>query len=237
MQKLRGFAREFLRYIGYDVRRTSTGLEPYKDALGFLHTSPKPVVIDVGANVGQTAKAISTVMPESIVHSFEPSPATFAQLQRNCRTLPNVTVWNRGLGSFVGELPFLENTNSDMSSFLAASDDCWGALDKRTIVPVGTLDAFAEEQGIARVDLLKSDTQGYDFEVFKGASGLLADNRVGLVYFEFIFSAMYKNLPRFDEVFRFLSDNRFSLVGVYQQHRQHRCLGWADFLFVHESLR
>ena len=54
----------------------------------------------------------------------------------------------------------------------------------------------------ALVDILKSDTQGYDFEVFKGAQQAMRDNRIGLLYFEFIFSDMYKNLPPFDEVFR-----------------------------------
>lgn len=237
MRKLRGLVRAVARRLGYDVRRVWSGQEPFKDALDFLKGQPNPVVIDVGANIGQTANVVSKLMPQAIIHSFEPSPSTFAQLQRNCRTCTNVTTWNRGVGSCVGELPFIENTNSDMSSFLQPGVDCWGAVNKRTTVPVITLDAFVEEQAIPRVSLLKSDTQGFDFEVFKGASGLLADDRVGLIYFEFIFSSMYENLPKFHDVFQFLTERRFSLVGIYQQHRQRHCLSWADLLFVHQSLR
>jgi len=69
-----------------------------------------------------------------------------------------------------------------------------------------TLDQFAKEKSIDFIHILKSDTQGYDFEVLKGASGLLANQKIGFVHFEFIFSNMYANLPPFEEVFGFLSE-------------------------------
>jgi hypothetical protein len=85
------------------------------------------------------------------------------------------------------------------------------------------------------VDILKSDTQGYDLEVFKGAEQAMHRQQIGLVYFEFIFSDMYKKLPAFDEVFRHLIDRDFALVSIYEFHHQNRLAGWCDALFVNKT--
>ena len=43
-----------------------------------------------------------------------------------------------------------------------------GTITGEVDVSVITLDDYCSELGIARVDLLKIDTQGYDLEVLKG---------------------------------------------------------------------
>jgi hypothetical protein len=141
-------------------------------------------------------------------------------------------VWNCGLGTAVGKQTFLENTHSDMSSFLELSKTGWGKIVKESAVDVTTVDQFLADHQIERVDILKSDTQGYDFEVIKGAEQAIRRNAVGLLYFEFIFSQMYKNLPRFDEVFRHLTDRGFRLVSIYEMRHQENLASWADALFV-----
>ena len=81
-----------------------------------------------------------------------------------------------------------------MSSFLAPSEFAWGNVEKTTEVEVVTLDSFSVENNINFIHILKSDTQGYDLEVFKGAEGLMRQNQIGLIYCELIFSNMYKNM-------------------------------------------
>ena len=58
---------------------------------------------------------------------------------------------------------------------------------------------------------------------------------VGLLYFEFIFSEMYQNLPRFDEVFRHLTDRNFRMVSIYEMRHQNNLASWADALFVNQE--
>lgn len=65
----------------------------------------------------------------------------------------------------------------------------------------------------------------------------MVENRIGLIYFEFIFSDMYKDLPRFDEVFRYLIDHNFALVAIYDQHFQDEILSWTDVLFINCELK
>jgi hypothetical protein len=137
------------------------------------------------------------------------------------------------MGSARGQLPLLENVASDMTSFLEPSTSAWGSVDKTTLVDVMTLDAFAAEQGIGRIDVLKSDTQGFEFEVLSGAKGLMAENRISMVYFEMIFSDMYKAMRPVDQVLGLLGENGFLPVSFYEPNYQGGLLSWMDALFIH----
>ena len=222
--------------LGYYVRRASSlGVSPFSDMKRFVPADVTPLVLDVGANVGQSVARFKGAFPSSIIHSFEPGPEAFQKLSQNISGRQGVSAWNFAVGSKVGRQRFPENTNSDMSSFLELSGASWGEVTKESIVEVITIDRFLEDQNIASVDILKSDTQGYELEVFKGAEQAMRNKQIGLVYFEFIFSDMYKNLPTFDEVFRYLIDRDFSLVSIYELHYQNRLAGWCDALFVNKQ--
>jgi FkbM family methyltransferase len=227
--------RPLVRRLGYDVVAYSPeklGVDPLADTRNLLKGIASPTLFDVGANTGQTAIRFVRNYPAAMIHSFEPSPTTFGELEANCRPYPRVKCWNLGVGCADAVLTFLENDHSDMSSFLAPGDSCWGKVERRTDVPVVSLDSFAARQGINYIHLLKSDTQGFDFEVLKGAQRLMQEKRIGLIYFEFIFSDMYKDLPAFDQVFRYLTDHGFALVTFYDFHFQRDLASWTDALFI-----
>jgi len=111
----------------------------------------------------------------------------------------------------------------------------WGKVGKSTSVDVTTLDSFARSHGIDFIHILKSDTQGFDFEVFKGASHLMEEDRIALIYFEFIFSDMYENLPSFHDVFRYLCERDYSLVTFYELYFQEELVSWTDALFINRE--
>lgn len=235
MKTIKQSIRDLIRKLGYDVTRYNPeelGCEPFRDMKFFLNGLKHPVIFDVGANIGQSVDSFKQTFPDSLIHSFEPGPDTCAKLNEHCKGMDGVKIWNCGIGSSLATLPFEENYNSDMSSFLTPDKFCWGEVCRTTNVKVLTLDSFANEQNIEFVHVLKSDTQGYEFEVFKGAEGLMKENRIGLIYFEFIFSEMYKNLPSFHEVFRFLLEHNFSLVSFYKPHFQQDILSWTDVMFI-----
>jgi FkbM family methyltransferase len=228
------------RTCGVEISRYSPdekGKDPFSDMQRLLAGWKAPVVFDVGANVGQSVALFKEAFPSSVIHSFEPSPTTFQLLSENCRNVPSFQAWNYGVGSQEATLALLESERSDMSSFLAPSTTAGCHVAKVTEVPVVTLDSFADQQGIDFIHVLKSDTQGYDFEVFKGASRLMQENKIGLIYFEFIFSDMYKGLPKFHEVFRYLSENNFDLVTFYDSHFQEDLVSWTDALLINRKFR
>ena len=127
-----------------------------------------------------------------------------------------------------------KNSNSLMSSYdLLAS--LGGKVTKETLVEVRTIDQFCNDENIEQIDILKSDRQGFDFEVFKGAECTIRTRKIGPIYFEVIFSDMYKDLPSFAQVYDFLVRRDFLLVSFYQFFYQKQLASWTDALFVHKS--
>jgi methyltransferase, FkbM family len=236
MNPLKEAIRNLAAKVGYDVRSTgSLGISPFADMKKFVPVPHNPLILDIGANVGQSVGRFRKTFPTAIIHSFEPGPETFKALSQNVARDKRVFAWNCGVGASAGQQTFQENTNSDMSSFLGLSTAGWGEVNRQTVVEMTSVDRFLQSNGISHVDILKSDTQGYELEVLKGAEEAMRENRIGLVYFEFIFSDMYKHLPGFDQLFRHLVDRNFSLVAIYDFHYQNRLASFADVLFINRE--
>lgn len=225
--------RPVLKGFGYNLVRYYKTHDSFRDIKRIL---PKQdlLIFDIGANVGQTAKDFEAEFPRATIHSFEPSPSTFKKLKKAVH--PEQTrAWNLALGAKAGQQTFLENESPDMSSFLPLGERGWGHIEKETLVAVSTIDLFCAEHKIERINLLKSDTQGYDFEVFKGAEGMLKAGKIDLILFEVTFSSIYEGAPHFEDIFRFLNQHGYQLHRVYGLGHVNQAI-WTDVLFIPERL-
>jgi FkbM family methyltransferase len=232
--RLRTKLRKAVQRFGWDIHVYSPPRfpDPWDDMTCFLKDEKIPVLFDIGANVGQTALAMRGMFPRAIIHAFEPSPSTFAKLEAAVSTDRNVVLNNCGVGAQDGTLEFTENRNSDMSSFLPLGPEGWGEVLGKIAVPVVTVDGYCGENAVSRIDVLKIDTQGFDFEVLKGADRMLSNAQIRLVFMEVTFARLYEGLPRFDAIFGFLADRAYRLVAVYEPHRHNRILSWTDAMFA-----
>ena len=224
-----------LKFFGLKLVRLRDVREPATDIRRFLKKRDL-MIFDVGANEGQTANAFHRDFPEATLHSFEPSPGTFQILKKNTSHLSQVTCWNVALGNEQGSSLFFEHTHSDMSSFLPLGEQGWGEMKGQTLVEVTTVDQFCLDHKISHIDVLKSDTQGFDLEVFKGAQNMLRNGAIAMVYFEVNFSELYKGAPSHDKLFDYLSQYGYKLESLYKVYHMKGAI-WTDALFVHESCR
>jgi FkbM family methyltransferase len=224
--------------MGYVVRRASAevGKDPFLDLQRLAGDKPM-VIIDAGANVGQSVFDFHSVFKEPTIHAFEPGVETFAELQRRTVGLRHLQLNNCGLGSQPGVVKFVQNTKSEMSSFLEPTEDCWGTVQERRDTLVRTLDEYCSEQNVPRIDILKSDTQGFDLEVIKGAQQLLSRNAIHLIFVEVILWGLYQGIPGIDEIYSFLTEHGFSLVSCYQFHYQPPKTAWTEALFVNPAAK
>jgi FkbM family methyltransferase len=236
----KAIAKAGLGWLGYEVRRLprsldakriGLGVDPFQDMRRITGTE-QPVVFDVGANVGQSIRRFRTYFEAPVIHAFEPSSETFARLSENVTDVPDLRLNNLALGPTVGTAEFIENTSPVMSSLLEFGPDCWGEVKRRTTVTVSTLDAYCAEHDVARIDILKVDTQGFELEVLRGGEALFGGSRIGLIYMEIIFSHLYEGVPALDEVYRFLLDRGFVLVSFYECHHRNERAGWVDAMFA-----
>lgn len=134
----------------------------------------KGVVIDVGANIG--THSINFCRTAEIVYAIEPQPLTYYNLCANLllNLCYNVLPCNYALGSYNGtiQVPNLDPTVPNTAMGVRVGEGIG-------TIPIRTLDSL----GIARVDFIKIDVEGYELEVLRGAVDTLTLNDV-IVYVE-----------------------------------------------------
>jgi FkbM family methyltransferase len=211
----------------------ASDLDYWADIFEILSRTTSVTAFDVGAHRGQTVRKLMQIFPEASIHAFEPSPSVFSELSRVLSIYSNITLNNCGVGSQKSEMNFIENIYTDMSSFLEPGPQSWGESKQRIKVPITTVDDYSAEKHIERIHLLKIDTQGFDFEVLKGAERMLADGRIDLVMTEITFAKLYEGLPWFNAIYAYMAQHHgYQLTGVYDQNRKNRILSWADMVFA-----
>lgn len=122
---------------------------------------------------------------------------------------------------------------------LRAAWECWDRVERTVDVPVTTVDRYCAEHGITQVHLLKTDTQGFDYEVLQGAGRLFQRRAVDLVMTEVTFADLYVGIPSLDVLYRFLAERQFRLVGIYDVLRWpgESPIESCDALFMRASAR
>jgi FkbM family methyltransferase len=143
------------------------------------------VLFDVGAHVGIVALGVASATREGSprVHAFEALPHNAARLRRNAGLNPDlrVTVEHVAVGAEPGELRIAApDPRVPSMGYVVGRDDPRPAVT----VPVRTVDDYAAEHGIERVDAMKVDVEGYEAAVIAGARGLLAEQRIGAIVCE-----------------------------------------------------
>jgi FkbM family methyltransferase len=141
--------------------------------------------VDAGANVGYfTWLAARCVGRRGRVLAAEPSPVAFARLADSVRAngLTQVSVHPVGLSDAPGEavLYVPPAAHGNHSPTMAPAED-WDPIR----VPVTTLEALLDREGIDQVDLLKLDVEGHEPRVLAGLGPGLRDGRVRAVLCEF----------------------------------------------------
>jgi FkbM family methyltransferase len=152
-----------------------------------LKTS-RPIIFDIGANVGNYSKKLSENFPNVQIYSIEPHPNNFKRLKE--LELSNVKPFELALGSQEGTVSLFDRNDSELGSehsslYKEVIEDIHHQVTKEYKVELTTLDSFAKKEGIGRIDLLKIDTEGNELEVLKGAKELLEKNKIGFIHFEF----------------------------------------------------
>jgi FkbM family methyltransferase len=187
----------------------------------FIHNQikniPSGVVIDVGANVGKYSIEIKKLNSNLDIYAFEPHPTTYKGLIKNTASL-DIKTFNLGVGSHEAELVLYDYANNDGSEHASLQKGVIDEFHRGTaieyLVEVVSLDKFTLKHQISSIELLKIDTEGYEFEVLKGAKELLISGKIQLIQIEFnglnvisrvFFKDLWDFLPNYD-FYRMLPD-------------------------------
>jgi FkbM family methyltransferase len=159
--------------------------EPVELGLVLSWLRPGGVFVDVGANIGcYSLPAADAVGSAGRVIAIEASPTIQPYLERNVamNAMRNIDLVALAVGDRQGTVPFHEAPSHSFGMGSIAPQFGIPPVE----VSISTLDNVLETRGIARVDAIKVDVEGFELAVFRGAEKTLTATDPPVVLFEFL---------------------------------------------------
>ena len=240
---LKNLAKDALLSSGWYVKRARnipTGINWALDFKRLLKATSGGNMLDVGANVGQTALFMRKEFPRAIIHAFEPVPDTFAVLRQTTQHVQGVQCHKMAVGAKEGLLEISYLPKGDVRNSLNTKRFVDDPAAHRAQVVITTIDAFCSANNIDHVDVIKTDTEGFDAEVLRGATCMFSRNAVSAVVSEVTFDPQNQLQTQFRSLEDFLLSHDFLLCSLYETEmlpRVDKYYGsFCNALFVRRSL-
>ena len=184
-------------------------------------------IIDVGAHHGESIKFFTKNFKVNMIYSYEASKENFYILTKKISSNKNyhISLNNFGLGENNKSLILSQVNESSSSTFCAIDENSNYFKKKKKLlkfflkgkyvksklkVSIKTLSDEIYKKQIKKIDLLKIDTEGFEFNVIKGAKNSL--NKINYIIFEHHYDNMIKKNYKFHELHTYLIKNNFKKV-------------------------
>ena len=232
--------RKLRRLVG-QVSDSSPRFHPYDKISPTL--APK-WIIDIGANVGDTAVAALKSFPHAKVICFEPVPTTFGVLQRTlAEYAERVHLYPQALSSRSGtaliNITSFHGANSlEPQSQHHRQFNPHVREERREEISLTTLDELADSLPTRYADVVKIDVEGHELAVLQGGSQFFR-HRVDTLIVEIAFqrdSAWEEQ--SFLKIHTLLDEYGFRLINIYDIHRSETddmMVTQMDCVFRHRS--
>lgn len=164
----------------FGLRVTSAeGYEPQTKALLLSFLRPGLTFLDLGANEGYfSVVAAKTVGPEGRVISIEPQARLGEVIRRNftANGATTATLHAVAISDMSGSAEFnlAPDTNSGSSGLVRATRYANPTQQIRLL----RLEEFLGELGVARIDVMKVDIEGFEYEAILGSPKVFQEHRI-----------------------------------------------------------
>ena len=151
-----------------------------------MNIRPDDVVFDVGANFGWFSVLFLKLLDKrGSLHSFEPVPPIYEELKQNIalnkgKIEPKLNNFALGAKKTRTEINVFKNLPHGHASLSDLGREDASTYDTEII----TLDHYIEKYKIRKVDVIKIDVEGAEFNVLRGAEKLLKNNPPRIITME-----------------------------------------------------
>lgn len=164
--------------------------EPALCAVVSSFLTPGMTFVDVGCNIGFISCLVAAGSPGCRILAIDANPEMVRRCRGNLqRNGFAAEVVNLGVGAAVGELEFFVTADRPSMGSFGASEGTRARIDSGQVqtfaVPVRPLPAILREHGVARVDLLKVDIEGFEPALFAGIAEDPAAAPIAALVFEY----------------------------------------------------
>ena len=188
----------------------------------------KLTIIDIGAHKGETIDFFVKNFNLEKIFSFEPNFALFSELI-NKKDYRNkiIEINNFGVGerAEIKKLNIMRESSSSTFNHLNLDSKYYKRknfivnlfsqnkemIEKKQNIEIVNLSDFIRKKKIDKIDLLKIDTEGYEFNIIKGIDKKDFDN-IDFIYFEHHYDLMIKKNYKFSDINDYLNKNNFFQV-------------------------
>ncbi len=192
------------------------------------------IFFDIGAHEGESIILFSENFNIKRIFSFEPSPVNFKKLSQNKRLIQEkfqnleINLENYALGSKKKKILMKQLSETSSSTINNIDQNSKYFKKKNTFLNLKknenfmeeveinqiTLFDYLEQKKIFKIDFLKIDTEGYEFNVLAGMGKYLQN--VNLIMFEHHYHDMLVKNYSFGDIHDLLRKNNFSQIYKYK---------------------
>ncbi len=212
------FVRNFLNFFDFFYQKKI--IKFFKSKLA----EKKLIFFDVGSHYGETVDLFGKYLKMEEFHCFEASPKNFDILKNKIRNhkfkavcnINNFGVGEKNYETFINQTT--ESSSSTINKINVKSNYFLRKLKvlnisdvdnyiQRVPIKIISLDYYIKKNNIKLIDILKIDTEGFEFDVLKG----LKDNFhiVSYIYFEHHYDNMIEKNYTFSDIHNFLKNLGF----------------------------
>ena len=230
----RSVLHQILKYMGVDIIRWYK--VPENTLLGLTECNIR-TVLDIGANVGQSARFYRQVFPDAMIYSFEPQLNAFAELEKWTQSQNGkAKALNIALGDHDGMMTFKQHVDfSPSSSFLERTRHSAALFpqtsrQKDVQVNVARLDEIAKSLELNAGVLVKMDVQGFEDRVIAGGRAVLSQALACIM--EVSLQPLYDGQPSFKNLCDLMNELGFEYAGnMLQIYDEKGRVVYLDALF------
>jgi len=206
----------------YFLRRLKGDKQIYEqDVMKYLKGVRYPAILEAGAADGYNTLRFAKIFPHATIYAFEPVSKNFNRLKNAVSKLSNVKIFNFALGDFDGTSEINISTTKNRPDSVAASSSLLKPALHSTLYPdidfeeketvtVRTIDSWASEYNVEKIDVMWLDMQGYEYRALKASPRILATVKV--IYCEVSLKYVYEDSCLYDELKEWLISMGFKIA-------------------------
>lgn len=182
------YFRQLIAFLNYCLGRGAGmgwALSAEVDVAASSVTNDKPVVFDVGGNLGHWSELFRERIPGGVLYIFEPQQACQQSIRE--KAIPNAELVCSAVGKEKSTMTLYSSSETDGSASLHERGDSF--FEEREYseqtVNVLSLDEFSQEKNLTFIDYVKFDIEGHEFFALEGFQNYLSQGKVGAFSFEF----------------------------------------------------
>ena len=208
------------------------------------------LLIDIGAHKGESIELFSKNFNIKKIISFEASPITFKYLKKKIEknilryNNTDIVLENIALGAEDKIIEFKQFNESSSSTIKVVDEESKYykrkfrlinfLSNKKTYqkieIKISRLKEYIEKNNIEKIDFMKIDTEGYEFEILLGLENKI--KLVDIIMFEHHYDNMIKKNYTYSDIHELLIKNNFKKI--YKSKMPFRKT--LEYIFINEKL-